>query len=106
MPEITRTKNTEFIDHRAEILAALNESVSAAANAIGEEAVGAVVYQMESGYIDPVRDTGDLMRDVNYQATDTQNGVIVTVGNGLKYAPFVHDGYQQKRGLKFKTKDG
>lgn len=57
---------TQIIDNSAKILAMLDEAMETAADAVGEEAVAAVSYQMESGYLDPVRDTGDLMRDVNF----------------------------------------
>ena len=91
MPKVTKTANTEWIDHRAEVLSQLNENKSRVLHAMGIKAVGLINKQMQSGYSGAIRDTGDLMRDVNFQversAPDT-----VDVGNSPKYAPFVHEG--------------
>jgi HK97 gp10 family phage protein len=99
--EITRTQTgngtlgmghdlrVDFIDNRAQVLAQLNENASRATLAVGTKAVGLIVNQMQTGYGRPIRQTGDLQRDVNYEVVDD---VTVNVGNSLEYAPFVHDG--------------
>lgn len=79
----------DFIDNRAQVLAQLNENASRATLAVGTKAVGLIVNQMQTGYGRPIRQTGDLQRDVNYEVVDD---VTVKVGNSLEYAPFVHDG--------------
>ena len=79
----------DFIDNRAQVLAQLNENASRATLAVGTNAVKLILWQMRQGYGKPIRDTGDLQRDVNYEVVDD---VTVNVGNSLEYAPFVHDG--------------
>lgn len=71
----------KFDDHSPEVKAKLEQNVKAALHAIG---------QMESGYGKPIRQTGDLMRDVQY---DMRGENTVAIGNSLEYAPFVHEGY-------------
>lgn len=83
----------EFIDNRAQVLAQLNANASRAMLAVGTEAVGMIVKQMQTGYKTPIRQTGDLQRDVNYEVVDD---VTVNVGNSLEDAPFVHDGTRKK----------
>lgn len=95
-----------------------------AASAIGVEAAGMIRTQMESGYQDvhpvpriskrtglplkpkkgtyphtSIRDTSELIRDVQFDVSEEDGTVIVTVGNTLAYALFVHDGtrYLKKR---------
>lgn len=79
----------DFIDNRAQVLTQLNENASRATLAVGTKAVGLIVNQMQTGYGRPIRQTGDLQRDVNYEVVDDAT---VNVGNSLEYAPFVHDG--------------
>lgn len=103
--EITRTQTgngtlgmghdlrVDFIDNRAQVLAQLNENASRATLAVGTKAVNLILWQMQHGYGKAIRDTGDLMRDLNYEVVDD---VTVNVGNSLKYASFVHDGTRKK----------
>lgn len=95
------TKYTKFIDNRAEVLKRLNANANAGAKAVGVEAVGMVVDNMESGYGKPIRVTGDLMRDVNFRAESEGNTAVVRVGNSLEYAPHVHEGTAHMRGRPY-----
>lgn len=88
-----------FIDHSAAILAQINRNASAALLAIGTEAVELINRQMQSGYGKPIRRTGDLMRDVNYQANESEN--TVDVGNSMEYAPYVHEGTSRMNGRPY-----
>ena len=91
MPERIVTKNTEWIDYREEVLRQMNANKSVSLNAMGLKAVELIVRQMQSGYGKPIRQTGDLMRDVNYEVEASGENT-VDVGNSLEYATFVHDG--------------
>ena len=79
---------SRFIDHSGDVLSALREAKQAALTAMGTEAVGMIVNKMETGYARRIWRTGDLQRDVNLKPDEGS----VDVGNGLTYAPFVHDG--------------
>lgn len=79
----------EFINNREQVLERMNQNAAAATMAAGVEAVGLIVRQMQSGYGRPIRQTGDLMRDVNFEVVDART---VNVGNGLDYSLFVHEG--------------
>lgn len=108
--EITRTQTgngtlgmghdlrVDFIDNRAQVLEQLNENASRATLAVGTKAVNLIVNQMQTGYSRPIRQTGDLQRDVNYEVVDD---VTVNVGNSLEYAPFVHDGTRKMAGRPY-----
>lgn len=88
----------DFIDNRAQVLAQLNENASRATLAVGTKAVNLILWQMRQGYGRPIRQTGDLQRDVNYEVVDD---VTVNVGNSLEYAPFVHDGTRKMAGRPY-----
>ena len=88
----------DFIDNRAQVLAQLNENASRATLAVGTKAVNMILWQMRQGYGRPIRQTGDLQRDVNYEVVDD---VTVNVGNSLEYAPFVHDGTRKMAGRPY-----
>lgn len=98
------TKNTEFIDHRAEVLAQLNGNISRATSAVGTEAVGMIVSQMNN-YPHKIYKTGDLQRDVNYEAKESDGKAEITVGNGLDYAIHVHEGTSKMAGRPY-IRDG
>lgn len=78
-------------DNSDTVIAQVSANKKRALEALGIKSVNLIVKNMQSGYGKPIRQTGDLMRDVNYavenSATDT-----VDVGNSLEYAPFVHEG--------------
>lgn len=101
MPKITKTKNTELIDYRKEVLDQMNANANRASKAVGVAAVGMVVKQMQSGYGKPIRRTGDLMRDVNYEAEDGETKYTISIGNSLDYAKFIHEGTSRIRGRAY-----
>ena len=88
----------DFIDNRAQVLAQLNENASRATLAVGTNAVKLILWQMRQGYGKPIRKTGDLQRDVNFEVVDS---VTVNVGNSLEYAPYVHDGTRKMQGRPY-----
>ena len=75
-----------FISRLPELLARLD--LPAAAQAMGEAAVGAVRAQMLEGYERPVYRTGALHDNVSFAL----DGTTVAIGNTLPYAIPVHDG--------------
>lgn len=87
---MTHEDRVVFIDHSKEILRQMNENSDRALNAVGIKAVNLILWQMRQGYGKPIRQTGDLQRDVSF-AVDSEKKT-VDVGNTLEYAPFVHDG--------------
>lgn len=78
-------------DHSAEIIAKVGDNIQAALHAMGTKAVKLIVSNMKTGYGKPIRKTGDLMRDVEYE-TERSGKNTVDVGNSLEYAPYVHEG--------------
>lgn len=88
----------KFDDHSPEVKAKLEQNVKAALYAIGQKGVELTLGQMESGYGKPIRQTGDLMRDVQY---DMRGENTVVIGNSLEYAPFVHDGTYKMAGRPY-----
>lgn len=83
--------SVKFTDNSREVLSQMNGNVKTALNAMGLKGVELIVRQMQSGYGKPIRQTGDLMRDVNYEVEASGENT-VDVGNSLEYATFVHDG--------------
>lgn len=90
-----------FVDNSKNVEAQMSSNISRALDALGVEAVGMIVKQMEKGYGKPIRLTGNLMRDVQYHASI--NNKEVAVGNTLSYAPFVHDGTIKMRKREYIT---
>lgn len=78
-------------DNAVRVIGQMKDNVDKALKAMGIEAVGMIVNQMETGYERRIWYTGDLQRDVNYALAD--DGKSVTVGNSLKYAIYVHEGF-------------
>lgn len=66
----------------------LRLDLSAAAQALGDAAVATVREEMLTGFDQPIRRTGALMKDVCCTVQDSS----VTIGNTLPYAISVHDG--------------
>lgn len=79
-----------LVDNHKKVLGQMSANVTRALEALGTEAVGMIVKQMQTGYEKPVRDTGSLMRDVQYHVSI--NNKEVAVGNTLDYGPYVHEG--------------
>jgi hypothetical protein len=78
-------------DNSATVKAQLDGNRKAALEAMGIKSVNLILNQMESGYGKPIRQTGDLMRDVQYEVERSGEGT-VDVGNTLYYGPYVHEG--------------
>ena len=88
----------KFIDNSQKVLVQINDNGGRAIRAVGTKAVGMILAQMESGYGKPIRQTGNLMRDVSYEVVDAKT---VNVGNTMEYAPFVHEGTYKKGGRAY-----
>jgi hypothetical protein len=89
-----------LIDNSDKVLAQLEGNKEAALNAIGTKAVNLIMWQMQQGYGKPIRQTGDLQRDVQFEI-ERSGPDTVDVGNTLKYAPFVHDGTSRMKGRPY-----
>lgn len=57
----------QFTDHSDAVKAQLDKNTKAALLVIGQKGVELTLGQMESGYGKPIRQTGDLMRDVHFE---------------------------------------
>ena len=103
-----------FKDNSAQVKGQMAGNVKAALAAMGIEAVGLTVTQMESGYNEPhdtrdmmgrktggthtnIRWHGDLERDVNSEV----DGDVVNVGNSIGYSVFVHEGTSKLHGRPY-----
>ena len=75
-------------DNSSVVLRTMDGNVTRALEAMGVKAESLIVDQMQNGYRRPVRQTGNLMRDVQHEV----RGSVVIVGNTLKYGPLVHEG--------------
>lgn len=111
----------KFVDNSGQVKLQMAGNVQRALIAIGTKAVALIVRKMQHGYSDPhptrdmrgrptggthtdIRQTGDLMRDVNYEVEASAPNT-VDVGNSMMYAPFVHEGTYKLRGRPY-IKDG
>ncbi len=81
--------SVKFTDYSDEVLRQFERNKAKAAAAVGVKAVGLVVRNMQHGYGKPIRQTGDLMRDVSHDVVDDNT---VNIGNTLDYSLFVHEG--------------
>lgn len=79
-------------DNSGQVKQQMRQNVKAALTAMGITGVGLVNRQMQSGYGKPIRDTGDLMRDVSFEV-EASGPDSVDIGNSLNYATPVHEGY-------------
>lgn len=86
-------------DNSKIVLNQMEGNVEAALQAIGTKAVGMIVRQMQEGYGKPIRQTGNLMNDVQHEIVDSQNSV--RVGNTLYYGPYVHEGTYKMKGRPY-----
>lgn len=86
-------------DNSAEVLRKLAGNVPAALRAIGIKAVNLILWQMRQGYGKPIRQTGDLQRDVHYEVDEEEQAVIV--GNNLDYSIYVHEGTRKMEGRPY-----
>lgn len=93
----------KFTDNSKTVLKTMDGNVPAALNAMGVKAVNFILHQMREGYGKPIRQTGDLQRDVQYEVNE--NSRIVRVGNTLEYGPYVHEGTYKMAGRPY-IRDG
>lgn len=82
--------DTVFVDHSADVKARMDANADKALTAMGIKAVNLILWQMRQGFGKPIRQTGNLQRDVQYEVDEGAR--CVYVGNTLHYAPYVHDG--------------
>lgn len=82
--------SVKFISHKQDVLSAMGTAKKRALTAIGEAAVEVTTDYMQSRYGTPIRQSGDLMRDVNFRVVEREDKV--SIGNSLEYAPWVHNG--------------
>lgn len=87
-------------DNSDKVLAQLKANKKAALTAMGVKAVNLILKQMQQGYGKPIRQTGDLMRDVDFEV-ERSGADTVDVGNSLKYGPYVHEGTYKMAGRPY-----
>lgn len=95
MAKVTMKDNSEMV------LRTMAKNVEAALNAMGMKAQNLILSQMQSGYGKPIRQTGNLMRDLSYEAEASGNGGVVRVGSSLEYATPVHEGTSRMKGRPY-----
>ena len=86
-------------DNSEAVLRQLAENIPLALDAMGIKGVNLILWQMRQGYGKPIRQTGDLQRDVQYAV----DGNELIWGNTLEYSLYVHEGHA---GHSVKLKDG
>lgn len=102
-----KTGDYVFTSRIDEAMSDIDNRLRTAATAMGEQAVGMVVDQMDFGYATPIRDTSTLIQHINSEVDEQgEHQVSVIVGTNIKYAPYVYYGFQQKAGLPFQDRDG
>ena len=110
------TVDVKFSSNSDKIINQMDANVARALFAMGQRATTKVINRMEKGYFPTrkahiqgnplrpeIRDTGDLMRDVNYDVS-LQNST-VSIGNSLEYATQVHEGNRKIKARPY-LKDG
>ena len=95
----------KLVDNSQIVIKQMDGNVEAALQAMGVKGVNLVLYQMRQGYGKPIRQTGDLQRDLQYEtnASLSGSGGYVRIGNTLNYATFVHEGTSKMRGRPYIT---
>jgi lipopolysaccharide export system protein LptA len=86
-------------DNSKVVLKAMEGNVAAALNTMGIKAQNLILWQMRQGYGKPIRQTGNLQRDVQYEVDERAK--VVRVGNTLEYAPHVHEGTHKMAGRPY-----
>lgn len=81
----------KLTDNAVRVISQMKENVEVALTAMGTEAVGLIVNQMETGYEKRIWDTGTLQGDVSYKVNPDEKSV--DVGNSKTYAIYVHEGF-------------
>lgn len=92
----------KMTDNSQQVLEQMRQNVKAALTAMGVTGVELVNRQMLSGYGKPIRDTGDLMRDVSFEVEASGENT-VDIGNSLFYGPYVHEGTSRMAGRPYIT---
>lgn len=118
----------KLTDNSAAAMAMMRRNRDAALTAMGEEAVGAIIRQMESGYSiahknhskkykivfgvrlknesyspgshTAIRDTGNLMNSIAHARS---GDMTEDVGTNVEYATYVHEGTRKMEGRPFIT---
>lgn len=80
----------EFKDNSKSVLNAMEVAQKKALTAIGMAAVEVTTDYMQTRYGKPIRQTGDLMRDVNFRVRVEDDAV--DYGVSLSYGVWVHNG--------------
>lgn len=75
-------------DNSEAVMRQLEGNIPLALDAMGIKGVNLILRQMRQGYGKPIRQTGDLQRDVQYAV----DGNDLIWGNTLDYSIFVHEG--------------
>lgn len=89
----------KLTDNSKIVLDTLDGNIAAALTAMGIKGQNLVLHQMQQGYGKPIRQTGDLQRDVSFEVDEGRR--VVKIGNTLYYAPFVHDGTSKMAGRPY-----
>lgn len=89
-----------FTDNSSITLEMITANRQKALAAMGTEAVGAVVKQMQDGYGRPIRQTGNLMGSIAYARSGDMS---VDVGTNTEYATYVHEGTCKMAGRPYIT---
>lgn len=92
----------KFESNKVNVLRQMEANIDRALTAVGEEATGLVVSQMQRGYGKPIRQTGNLMNSIAHARASPQSEAI---GTNVEYATFVHEGTSKMAGRPY-LKDG
>lgn len=104
-----------FTSHKDTILRRMRGNIKSAASDIATIAVEAVQEKILWGYSElhgkpphkEIVDTGALFDSIEAQVKQINASYFqTTVGTDIPYAKYVHEGYTQPAGLRFKGKDG
>jgi HK97 gp10 family phage protein len=80
--------SVKFVDNSDKFIAAKDEAVNRALEAIGIQAEGNAKLELENT---PRRiDTGNLRNSISYSVQSNEEAVYI--GTNVEYAPYVHDG--------------
>lgn len=89
----------KLTDNSKIVLDTMDGNIRAALEAMGIKGQNLVLWQMRQGYGKPIRQTGDLQRDLSYEVNKWRR--VVKIGNTLYYAPFVHEGTSKMAGRPY-----
>ncbi|MBQ8536568.1 MAG: hypothetical protein IJ461_04100 [Clostridia bacterium] len=89
----------KFNDNSQQILSRMERNKGDALTAMGIKAQNLILWQMRQGYGKPIRKTGALQRDLQYEVSSDES--IVKVGNTLDYSKYVHEGTRKMSGRPY-----